>query len=122
MEDLVREGADMRRMKNSTGKLEYSRMGQDVLNATFMAIETPLVRSLATFPWVGEILPHTIWHHKPWNRNYYALGASHLAERVERIGSLQTTRLARLVTSLFFEADSINHRATDRPSVHEKPL
>ena len=42
MEELERDGADMRRMKkNATGKLEYSRMDQDVLNATIMATDTP---------------------------------------------------------------------------------
>ena len=42
MEELERDGADMRKMKNATGKLEFARMDQDVLNATIMATDVPL--------------------------------------------------------------------------------
>jgi len=74
MEELERDGADMRRMKNPTGKLEFSRMDQDVLNATIMATTTPIAllgsEAMGMFPWVGEIMPHAMWHRKPWDRNY----------------------------------------------------
>jgi hypothetical protein len=74
MEELERDGADMRRMKNATGKLEYSRMDQDVLNATIMATDTPICllgsEAMGMFPFVNTIMPHAMWHKKPWQRNY----------------------------------------------------
>jgi hypothetical protein len=74
MEELERDGADMRKMKNAAGKLEFSRMDQDVLNATIMATDIPISllgsEAMGMFPFVGEIMPHTMWHRKPWNRNY----------------------------------------------------
>jgi hypothetical protein len=74
MEELEREGADMRKMKNATGRLEFYRMDQDVLNATIMATDIPVAlfgpEAMGSFPWVGEILPHAMWHRKPWDRNY----------------------------------------------------
>jgi hypothetical protein len=74
MEELERDGADMRKMKNATGKLEFARMDQDVLNATIMATATPIAllstESMGTFPWVGEVMPHAMWHRKPWDRRY----------------------------------------------------
>ena len=74
MEELERDGADMRKMKNATGKLEYSRMDQDVLNATIMATDTPICllgsEAMGMFPFVNTIMPHAMWHKKPWRRNY----------------------------------------------------
>jgi len=74
MEELEREGADMHKMKNATGKLEYARMDQDVLNATIMATDVPIsllgAEAMGMFPYVGEVMPHAMWHKKPWKRNY----------------------------------------------------
>ena len=74
MEELERERVDMRKMKNATGRLEYSRMDQDVLNATIMATETPICllgsEAMGMFPFVNTIMPHAMWHRKPWQRNY----------------------------------------------------
>jgi hypothetical protein len=74
MEELERDGADMRKMKNTTGKLEFSRMDQDILNATIMATDTPIAllgyEAMGLFPWVGEVMPHAMWQKKPWKRNY----------------------------------------------------
>jgi hypothetical protein len=90
MEELERDGADMRKMKNFTSKPEFSRMDQDILNATIMATRTPIAllgsESMGMFPWIGEIMPHAMWHRKPWKRNYivdalrgYPPGRVHLA-------------------------------------------
>lgn len=74
MEELERDGADMRKMKNATGKLEFSRMDQDILNAAVMASDTPIgllgSEAMGMFPWVGEVVPHAMWGRKPWRRNY----------------------------------------------------
>lgn len=74
MRELERDGADMRRMKNSKDKLEFSRMDQDVLNATVMATDIPICllgpEAMGMFPFVNVILPHAMWHRKPWRRNY----------------------------------------------------
>ena len=74
MEQLASDGANMQKMKNSTDMLEFTRMDQDVLNATIMATATPISvlgpESMGLFPWVGNIMPHAMWHDKPWRRNY----------------------------------------------------
>ena len=74
MEELERDGAVMRKMKNATGRLEFSRMDQDILNATIMATDLPISllgpEAMGMFPFVGEIMPHAMWHKKPWQRNY----------------------------------------------------
>ena len=74
MEQLEKDGADMRKMKNWTGPLEFSRMDQDVLNATIMATDTPIAllgfEAMGLFPWAGEVMPHAMHHRKPWVRNY----------------------------------------------------
>jgi hypothetical protein len=74
MEELEREGADMRKQKNTKIKLEFSRMDQDILNATVMATDTPIAllgtEAMGMFPWVGEVMPHAMWGRKPWQRNY----------------------------------------------------
>ena len=74
MEELERDGTDMRKMKNATGKIEFSRMDQDILNATVMATDVPISvlgsEAMGMFPWVGEIMPHAMWQRKPWQRNY----------------------------------------------------
>jgi hypothetical protein len=74
MEQLEKDGADMQKMKNWTGPLEFSRMDQDVLNATIMATNTPIsllgFEAMGLFPWAGEVMPHAMHHRKPWARNY----------------------------------------------------
>jgi hypothetical protein len=90
MEELERDGADMGKMKNFTSKPEFSRMDQDILNATIMATQAPIAllgyETMGMFPWIGEVMPHAMWHHKPWKRNYivdalrgYPPGRVHLA-------------------------------------------
>jgi hypothetical protein len=74
MEELERGGADMSTMKNWTGRLEYARMDQDVLNATIMATDTPIAllgaEAMGWFPWANEVMPHAMFAKKPWVRNY----------------------------------------------------
>jgi hypothetical protein len=74
MEELEREGADMQKMKNLSGKPEFARMDQDVLNATIMATDTPIAllgyEAMGLFPWWGEVMPHAVHYQKPWVRNY----------------------------------------------------
>jgi hypothetical protein len=74
MEELERDGADMQKMKDYTGRLEFSRMDQDVLNATIMATTTPIAllgaEAMGMPPCTGVVMPHAIFHQKPWNRKY----------------------------------------------------
>jgi hypothetical protein len=74
MQELERDGADMTRMKNAHGRIEFARMDQDILNATIMATEVKLAllgsEAMGMFPWTGEILPHAMFMRKPWDRNY----------------------------------------------------
>ena len=74
MEELERAGTDMSKMKNAQHKLEFSRMDQDILNATVMATDAPISllgsEAMGMFPWVGEVMPHAMWGKKPWQRNY----------------------------------------------------
>jgi hypothetical protein len=74
MEELERSGADMQKMKNLTGPLEFTRMDQDVLNATIMATDTPIAllgfEAMGFFPYTGAFMPHAIFQKKPWIRNY----------------------------------------------------
>jgi hypothetical protein len=74
MEQLEKDGADMRLMKNWTGPLEFSRMDQDILNATIMATDTPIAllgfEAMGLFPWANTVMPHAMFHKKPWTRNY----------------------------------------------------
>jgi len=51
MEELEREGAGMRKIKNWAGRLEFARMDQDVLNTTIMVTDTPIAL-LALRRWV----------------------------------------------------------------------
>jgi hypothetical protein len=74
MKELEREGADMTKMKNWTGRPEFARMDQDVLNATMMTTDTPIAllgaEAMGWFPATGEVMPHAMLHKKPWVRNY----------------------------------------------------
>ena len=90
MNALERSGAPMLKMKVSDIRIEFSRMDQDMLNAAAMASDAPLAtlgpQAMGLFPWVGEIIPHAMFHAKPWARNYvwsairgFAPGRAHLA-------------------------------------------
>jgi hypothetical protein len=83
MEELEREGADMNKggdresralLRRRTGKLEYARMDQDVCNTTIMATDIPIAllgtEAMGLFPWIGAVMPHAMFHKKPWMRNY----------------------------------------------------
>ena len=76
MEELERDGADMQKMKNWTDKLAFSRMDQDVLNATIMATNMPIAllgpESMGMFPWANVVMLHAMFQFqkKPWSRNY----------------------------------------------------
>jgi hypothetical protein len=74
MEELERDGANMKEMQNWKGKLAFSRMDQDVLNATIMATNTPIAllgsEAMGMFPWANVVMPHAMFQKKPWIRNY----------------------------------------------------
>jgi hypothetical protein len=74
MEELERDGADMSKMKNWSGKREFARMDQDVLNATIMATDTPIAvlgaEAMGWYPGTGGIMAHAMIHKKPWLRSY----------------------------------------------------
>ena len=76
MQALEEAGADMSRMKDFDGRIEFSRMDQDVLNATIMSTDVPVAllgyEAMGMFPWVGQVMPHAMFHRKPWARNYLA--------------------------------------------------
>ena len=67
------DGADMTRMVNRSGKPEYAKMDQDLLNAAVMATETPFcvlgVEAMDAFP-SASIMSHAMVFAKPWVRNY----------------------------------------------------
>ena len=66
-------GADMSRMVNRTGKPEYAKMDQDLLNAAVMATDTPFcvlgVEAMDAFP-SANVMSHAMVFAKPWARNY----------------------------------------------------
>ena len=108
MEELERDGADMRRMKNATGKLEYSRMDQDVLNATIMATDTPICllgsEAMGMFPFVNTIMPHAMCAKSRGAGITFLMHyeASHPRERIGRTGNLQTVRFIRSTNLSYF--------------------
>ena len=67
------DGADMSRMVNRTGKPEYAKMDQDLLNAAVMATDTPFcalgAEAMDAFP-SASIMSHAMVFAKPWVRNY----------------------------------------------------
>ena len=90
MEELERDGTDMTKMKNFTDRPEFSRMDQDVMNATIMATDIPIAllgfEAMGLFPGGGTVMPHAIFHEKPWVRKYildalrgFPPGRTHLA-------------------------------------------
>ena len=66
-------GADMGRMVNRTGKPEYAKMDQDLLNAAVMATDMPYcvlgMEAMDAFP-SASIMSHAMIGSKPWLRNY----------------------------------------------------
>lgn len=73
LDTYAADGADMTRMVNRSGKPEYAKMDQDLLNAAVMATDTPYcvlgVEAMDAFP-SAEILAHAMVFAKPWQRNY----------------------------------------------------
>ena len=63
----------MGRMVNRTGKPEYAKMDQDLLNAAVMATDTPYcvlgVEAMDAFP-SANIMSNAMVFAKPWLRNY----------------------------------------------------
>lgn len=73
MQGLADEGADMGSLRGN-GKPEYARMDQDLMNVAVMATTTPMAllgyETMGVYPRVGEIMPHAMFHKKPWRRRY----------------------------------------------------
>ena len=73
LDTYAADGADMRRMVNRTGKPEYAKMDQDLLNAAVMATDTPFcvlgVEAMDAFP-SASVMSHAMVFAKPWVRNY----------------------------------------------------
>ena len=73
LDTYAADGADMSRMVNRTGKPEYAKMDQDLLNAAVMATTTPFcvlgVEAMDAFP-SASIMSHAMVFDKPWLRNY----------------------------------------------------
>lgn len=74
MEALETEGIDMSRIKYEGGRLEFSSMDQDILNAAVMASDLPVAllgaESMGAYPRRGDIMPHAMFDRKPWVRSY----------------------------------------------------
>ncbi len=73
MQTLADGGCDMSVLTSRTGKPEYAKMDQDVLNAAIMAIDTPFnvlgVEAMDAFP-SANIMGHAMVFAKPWERDY----------------------------------------------------
>ena len=73
LDTYAADGADMSRMVNRSGKPEYAKMDQDLLNAAVMATDTPFcvlgVEAMDAFP-SASIMSHAMVFAKPWVRNY----------------------------------------------------
>ena len=73
MQALAEGGGDMSVLTNRSGKPEYAKMDQDVMNAAIMAIDTPFnvlgVEAMDAFP-SANIMGHAMVFAKPWRRNY----------------------------------------------------
>jgi hypothetical protein len=74
MEALETEGIDMSQIKYDGGRLEFSSMDQDILNAAVMASDVPVAllgsESMGVYPRRGDIIPHAMFDRKPWVRSY----------------------------------------------------
>jgi hypothetical protein len=73
LDTYAADGADMSRMVNRSGKPEYAKMDQDLLNAAVMATDTPFCvlgqEAMDAFP-SASIMSHAMVFAKPWVRNY----------------------------------------------------
>lgn len=73
LEQLAHEGADMTRLVDRSGKPEFAKMDQDILNAAVMATKSPFgvlgVEAMDAFP-SAQIMSHAMVFAKPWVRNY----------------------------------------------------
>ena len=73
LDTYAADGTDMTRMVNRSGKPEYAKMDQDLLNAAVMATDTPYcvlgIEAMDAFP-SAEIMGHAMVFAKPWVRNY----------------------------------------------------
>ena len=73
MQALAADGHDMSVLTNRSGKPEYAKMDQDVMNAAVMAVDTPFnvlgVEAMDAFP-SANIMAHAMVFAKPWRRNY----------------------------------------------------
>ncbi len=73
LDTFATEGADMTRMVNRTGKPEFAKMDQDLLNATVQGTQAPFsvlgIEAMDAFP-SAQIMAHAMVFDKPWLRNY----------------------------------------------------
>ncbi len=73
MDILAEGGANMATLVDRTGKPEYAKMDQDVMNAAVMAVDTPFkvlgVEAMDAFP-SANIMGHAMVFAKPWCRDY----------------------------------------------------
>ena len=73
LDTYAADGADMSRMVNRTGKPEFAKMDQDLLNAAVQATDTPFgvlgIEAMDAFP-SAQIMAHAMVFDKPWSRNY----------------------------------------------------
>ncbi len=67
------DGADMSRLVDRSGKPEWAKMDQDLLNAAVQATDTPFgvlgVEAMDAFP-SAQVMSHAMIFDKPWARNY----------------------------------------------------
>jgi hypothetical protein len=73
LDEREKEGADMTKLVATDGKLEFSRMDQDILNAAVMASSVDVAvlgkEAMGSFPSM-PIMAHAMVFKKPWRRNY----------------------------------------------------
>ena len=73
MDALADTGANMSALVDRSGKPEYAKMDQDVLNAAVMATDIPFnvlgVEAMDAFP-SANVLGHAMVFDKPWKRRY----------------------------------------------------
>ncbi len=73
MQGLADLGYDMSALKSLTGRPEFAKMDQDVMNAAVMAADTPFnvlgIEAMDAFP-SANIMSHAMVFSKPWQRDY----------------------------------------------------
>ncbi len=74
LDTFAADGADMSRMVNRTGKPEFAKMDQDLLNAAVQGDDKPrsacwAMEAMDAFP-SAQIMAHAMVFDKPWLRNY----------------------------------------------------